>query len=116
MRRICLFVFCAALFVACGRPKGKALGRAPAGDVKSILAVQAGDTPASVTLRGVIIEKCPVAGCWFRIQDESGIMKVDTKAAGFVVTDIPLQARLTVAGKVTQEGNETILEASGLRY
>ena len=116
MRQLCLFVFCYALFVACSQPKGKFLGKAPSGDTKSILAVQAGDTPATVTLRGTLVEKCPVAGCWFRIQDDSGIIKVDTKAAGFVVTDVPLQTTVRVGGKVAMEGNETVLEATGLLY
>jgi len=116
MRPFCLFVLCSVLFAACGQSKGKLLGKAPSGDTKSILAVQAGDTPATVTLRGTLVEKCPVAGCWFRIQDDSGIIKVDTKAAGFVVTDVPLQTMVRVGGKIATEGTETVLEATGLRY
>jgi len=116
MRPLCLFVLCYALFVACGRPKGMFLGKAPSGNPNSILAVQAGDTPTIVTLRGTMIEKCPVAGCWFRIRDDSGIIKVDTKTAGFVVTDVPLQTTVTVGGKVAAEGDETVLKATGLRY
>jgi uncharacterized protein YdeI (BOF family) len=104
------------LWTGCGQPKGKALGKAPEGSPRTILAVQAGDTPAVVAIQGRLVEKCPVAGCWFRIEDATGIIKVDTKAAGFVVTGIPLQTAITVAGKVAMEGAETILEATGLRY
>jgi hypothetical protein len=81
-----------------------------------VLAVKAGDTPPVVTVQGVVIEKCPVAGCWFRIADETEVIKVDTKTGGFVITDIPLQTKVVVSGKVAQEGDETILEATGLRY
>lgn len=63
-----------------------------------------------------MIEKCPVAGCWFRLQDNTATIKVDTKSAGFVVTDVPLQTTVTVSGKVGTEGNLPLIEATGLRY
>lgn len=88
----------------------------PKGEPRTILSVKAGDTPTQVTLSGVLIEKCPVAGCWFRLRDNSGVVKVDTKAAGFVVVDVPLEKQMTVAGKVTVEGDEVVLQATGIRY
>jgi len=115
LRFFIALAFC-VLGLACGQPKGKLKGAAPKGEPRTILAVKAGDTPPVVTIQGTLIEKCPVAGCWFRIQDGDDVIKVDTKTAGFVVTDIPLQSKLTVGGKIAQEGNETILEATGLRY
>lgn len=104
------------LCVGCGKSKGKVLGQSPAGPPKTILAVRAGDTPPKVVLQGRLVEKCPVAGCWFRVQDETGIIKVGTKTAGFVVTEIPLETVVTVAGKVTAEGDEPVIEATGLRF
>jgi len=47
---------------------------------------------ARVVLHGRMTQKCPVAGCWFMLHDETGTIKVDTKNAGFVVVDIPLQS------------------------
>lgn len=114
--RVCLVAFACCLLAGCQKSKGTVLGKAPEGKTHSVLAVQAGDTPSKVTLSGVLVEKCPVAGCWFRLRDESGTLKVDTKAAGFVVVGIPLQTKMTVSGKVASEGEEIILEASGLRY
>lgn len=105
-----------ALGVGCGKTADKVKGVAPQGEPRTILAVRAGDTPSAVTIRGTMIEKCPVAGCWFRLADDTGVIKVDTKAAGFVVTEIPLKASLTVGGRVAHEGDETVLQASGLRY
>ena len=61
-------------------------------------------------------KKCPVAGCWFMLQDKTGTIKVDTKNAGFVVVDVPLNTALTVAGRVVTNGNERLIEASGVRY
>ncbi len=75
------------------------------------LATKAG-TPQ--TIRGKMIEKCPVAGCWFRVQDATGAIKVDTKAAGFVVSDIPLNTEVTVTGTVAATGDREI-DATGLR-
>jgi hypothetical protein len=61
---------------------------------------------------GEVVEKCPVAGCWFDLRDESGTIRVDTKNAGFVVLDVPLHTRMTVAGRVRTKGEEPQLEAS----
>ena len=110
----CLMVL--LLAAGCGQREGKVLGKAPRGEPRSIVAVQAGDTPPQVTIQGVMIEKCPVAGCWFRLRDRTGTIKVDTKSAGFVVVDLPLDSQLTVAGKVVPDGKEVALEATGLRY
>ncbi len=63
-----------------------------------------------------MVEKCPVAGCWFKLQDNTGTIRVDTKAAGFVVVKVPLESKITVSGKIVTEGDETLLEASGVRY
>jgi uncharacterized protein YdeI (BOF family) len=113
-----LFCLLAALALAegCHKPAGIVLGRAPKGDSRSILAIRAGDTPPQVTISGVMVEKCPVAGCWLRVRDDTGIIKVDTKAAGFVVVNVPLESKVTVAGKIVTEGDEVFIEASGLRY
>jgi uncharacterized protein YdeI (BOF family) len=100
----------------CHKPQGTVLGKAPKGDSTTVLAIRAGDTPPQVTLSGVMVEKCPVAGCWLKVQDATGTMMVDTKAAGFVVVNVPLESKITVAGKIVTEGDEVFLEASGLRY
>jgi len=81
-----------------------------------VLAVRAGDTPRRVTLSGIMVEKCPTAGCWLRLKDTTGTIKVDTKAAGFVVVKVPLKTQITVMGNVINEGNEVVLAATGLRY
>jgi uncharacterized protein YdeI (BOF family) len=111
-----LLLACLVAATACHKPSGTVLGKAPKGQTRTILSVRAGDTPPQVTVSGVMIEKCPVAGCWFRVSDATGTIKVDTKSAGFVVVDVPLQSRLTVAGKVVAEGSDVLLEATGLRY
>ncbi len=105
-----------SLVIGCGQPKANVKGAAPNGNPSTVLAVRAGDTSATPTIEGVLVEKCPVAGCWFKLQDGTGVIKVDTKTAGFVVTDIPLQTKLTVGGKIGWEGDEAVLQATGVRY
>jgi hypothetical protein len=51
-----------------------------------------------------------------RLRDSTGIIKVDTKAAGFVVVNVPLESTITVMGKVTTDGDEVVIAATGLRY
>ena len=104
------------IVAGCGGPKGRVLGKDPTGKIYDTLAIRAGDTPADVLIQGKLVEKCPQAGCWFRVQDGSGIIKVDTKTAGFVVTEIPLETVITVSGKLVMEGDEQLLQATGLRY
>jgi uncharacterized protein YdeI (BOF family) len=104
------------LFAGCSRSHGTVLGKAPEGKSQTILAVRDGTTPPEVVLSGVMIEKCPTAGCWFRLKDSTGVLKVDTKNAGFVVVDVPLESTVVVAGKVVADGNDVQLEATGVRY
>jgi uncharacterized protein YdeI (BOF family) len=111
---ICLLL--AAVAAGCHKPTGKVLGKAPETEPRTILAVKAGDTPPQVTLTGVMIEKCPIAGCWFKLRDDTGTIKVDTKSAGFVVVNVPLRTQLTVSGRIVTDGNETSLAATGVRY
>ena len=104
------------LVIGCHQQQGTVLGNAPKGEPQSILAVRAGDTPPQVTLSGVMIEKCPVAGCWFRLRDHTGVIKVDTKSAGFVVVKVPMESQMTVTGKIVADGDDVVIEATGVRY
>lgn len=112
------YLFAAAFLLfalGCGA-KAKVLGEKPQGTVSSVLSVRSGDAPTKLTLQGKMVEKCPVAGCWFKLRDDSGEIKVDTKAAGFVVTDIPLNTLVTVGGAIQHVGDEPQIAASGLKY
>ena len=102
--------------LGCHKPQGTVLGKAPKGNLSTVLGIRAGDTPAVVTISGVMVEKCPVAGCWLKVQDQTGTIMVDTKAAGFVVVNVPLESKVTVMGKIVTEGDDVHLEASGLRF
>src|SRR5262245_20546805 len=118
MRRVALaFLAALATLVAgCSSHGSKTLGTistAPAVSTAALRQVPA-DTP--VVLHGRLTEKCPVAGCWFVLQDETGTVKVDTKHAGFVVLDVSLGTTVTVAGLVATNDTGRIIDATGLRY
>ena len=68
-----------------------------------------------VTIHGTMTEKCPMAGCWFMLRDKSGVIKVDTKNAGFVVSEVPINTEVTVTGIPAKSGEKRIA-ASGMRY
>ena len=116
MRSLALIVL-PLVFLAlagCGRQPAQTMGSAAAfGPVTAIRDLK--PTAAPVTIRGTMIEKCPVAGCWFKVQDSSGVLKVDTKTAGFVVVDVPVGSRVTVSGKFQVEPEREI-SALGVRY
>ena len=73
-------------------------------------------TNGAVTVRGTMIEKCPTAGCWFMLQDNTGRVRVDLKAAGFVVTDVPTGGTVCVTGRLRREDEEPVVVASGARF
>src|SRR5262245_49106352 len=93
------------------------LGQAFAGQTTVTVAeAQRANVESAIIIRGRMTEKCPVAGCWFVLEDAAGKIKVDTKNAAFVVVDVPLQTVVTVAGHVATNGNERFIDATGLRY
>jgi uncharacterized protein YdeI (BOF family) len=105
------------LLGGCGRRQATELGLSPSSAPLTQISTLAANSTEPVTLQGHMTEKCPVAGCWFRLKDQSGIIKVDTKEAGFVVTDVPVNVPLTVSGATRREkGGELYLVATGIRY
>jgi uncharacterized protein YdeI (BOF family) len=91
------------------------LGAAPAKGPSTPVATLESAGKGAVTLEGTMTEKCPVAGCWFLLKDDTGVVKVDTKGAGFAVTDVPLGKTVRVTGAVAKSGESRVL-ATGLSY
>lgn len=111
-----LALFALVFMAGCARSQATVRGSAPEGTPSLIAAAKTAPAKSNVTIQGTMVEKCPVAGCWFILRDKTGTIKVDTKNAGFVVLDVPLQTAMTVGGSVTGEGSERMVEAAGLRY
>lgn len=115
MNRWALLLSLFAIATGCVDREANALGGPVNGAVSSIAEAQQTNLNAAVVLRGTMKLKCPTAGCWFMLEDSTGIIKVDTKSAGFVMVDIPVNSLLLVAGGVVTNGSERIIEATGLR-
>ncbi len=94
------------------------MGEAPPSAASAVVSEATKSKPGTrCTLSGEMTEKCPVAGCWFMLRDKSGVVRIDTKASGFVVTSVPLHSRVTVTGSVAGgAGMETTVAATGIRY
>lgn len=116
MRLAVALTFCLLLTVGCRPRSSVTLGQAPVGQAGSVASLKTAGPAEAVVLTGLMIEKCPVAGCWFRLQDETGVIKVDTKAAGFVVAEVPVKSRMVVSGKLVADGDTFSIEATGVRY
>ena len=106
------------LLAGCTLAGGTVLGASPATDseVRTTAAARSLPEGTPLVVKGELIEKCPVAGCWFVIKDDKGTVKVDTKASGFVVVDVPLHRTLTVTGKTSGKDDLRVVDASGVRY
>jgi uncharacterized protein YdeI (BOF family) len=110
-----------ALLLGCSGPRSEIRGRAPAGAVSTAAVLRQAAAHAPVTVHGTMVEKCPVAGCWFILQDGTGRVRVDLKNAGFVVTDQPLGRPVTVSGtlrRASADGGsaDPELVATGARF
>ena len=115
MRRL-LWVLIMVGLAGCSKPGGRTLGSAVEGPGMTVAGIQKANVDSRIVLHGTMTDKCPVAGCWFILQDGTGSIKVDTKSAGFVVVDLPLQTALSVAGRVTTNGAVRVVDATGIRY
>ena len=114
-RCVPLLVLPALLLAGCASKQTNVLGKAPGAQAPILVRALKFNGGNFVNLQGEMVEKCPVAGCWFMLRDKTGIVRVDTKQAGFVVSEVPLHSTLTVSGTVTS-GTEISVKASGVRY
>ena len=114
-RALAVTVLLIGITAGCRQAPQVVLGKAPAADPIIPVASISYTSHRPQTIRGTMVEKCPIAGCWFRVKDASGIVKVDTRSAGFVVTDVPLNSEVVVTG-VPHTGGETTIAATGMSY
>jgi uncharacterized protein YdeI (BOF family) len=115
--RLTVFLYIAlSIAGGCSNSARHIKGKAPDGEVRSLSSVRLARHGEQVTVRGSLQDKCPVAGCWFHLNDGKARLRVDTKAAGFTITDVPLRTAITVQGRVIKSGSEVSLDATGLQY
>lgn len=100
---------------ALARPNS-AGGASNGGETANVAAIQKMKLTSPVVARGTMVEKCPIAGCWFKLHDPTGIIKVDLKATKLNVLDKPLNSEVTVRGKVVQNGSEKMIQAASATF
>ena len=116
VRKFVNFAGIILLLVGCTERKPTTLGSPIEPTALPISAVTQSNATGRVVVSGTMIEKCPVAGCWFVIRDRTGTMRVDTKNGGFVVVDVPLKSTVVVSGRVATNGSDRFIEATSVRY
>jgi uncharacterized protein YdeI (BOF family) len=116
MKALATLAALSLLLTGCSPGKPASLGAPVSGPTNSVAALARSAVDAPVVLHGAMTQKCPAAGCWFMLKDDTGTIKVDTKNAGFVVLDVPLNSVVTVAGRVATNDAGRFLDATGLRY
>ena len=109
-----IFLFVSFALAGCSHRQPVALGP-KAAQASTIAINRISPTSKGVTIAGTMIDKCPVAGCWFHVKDSTGVIKVDTKNAGFVVTDVPVGSRVIVSGKPIK-GQDGTISATHMTY
>lgn len=59
-----------------------------------------------IEMRGVLIDRCPLLGCWLKLRDASGEVFVDLAPAGLNARGIAIGSRIRVTGRIgkTREG------------
>lgn len=65
-----------------------------------------------VAIEGKIVQECPT-GCWFNLQDASGIIYVDIKPSGFAIPQYTGK-EVRVEGKVALRGPQVMVVGKGV--
>lgn len=112
-RRFRPFLLLLFLLSSCDVRPVHTLGVAPAASPTPVANLKPSAQP--IVVQGTLTEKCPIPGCWFLLRDKTGVVKVDTKAAGFVAADVPVGATVTVTGTL-RTTPERRVAATGMRY
>lgn len=92
--------------LSCGPAPGP-IGQAPPGDAVPLTVRQLIDHSAeyaghSVSLTGKIVVEC-TQGCWFFLNDGTGLIYVDLKPAGLTIPQ-RIGARVTIRGQIQGSG------------
>lgn len=67
----------------------------------------------AVALRGKIVQECPT-GCWFNLEDQTGVIYVDIKPSGFAIPQYTGK-EVTVEGTVTVRGQRVMILGKGVK-
>ena len=115
-RYIAVSVTLVMMVAGCAQVKPAAVLGARPSDTPPVRIASLSTSKQPQTISGTMIDKCPIAGCWFHVKDSTGVIKVDTKNSGFVVTDVPINSHVTVTGLMRGSDHDQTLTATGMSY
>jgi len=115
-RYIAVSVTLVMMVAGCAQVKPAAVLGARPSDTPPVRIASLSKSKQPQTISGTMIDKCPIAGCWFHVKDSTGVIKVDTKNSGFVVTDVPINSHVTVTGLMRGSDDDQTLTATGMSY
>jgi uncharacterized protein YdeI (BOF family) len=81
--------------------------------VRDILARPGEYDGKAVALQGKIAQECP-SGCWFNLQDDTGVIYVDINPSGFAIPQYAGK-KVTVEGTVAVQGRRVMVVGKGVR-
>jgi len=115
--KVCVIgiVMAGSLLIGCGRVEtfGSGVSDAKPIEVSEILGNPSSHNGDNVRISGRISEECP-SGCWFKVEDGSGVIHVDIAPEGLAIP--PRIGRdVEVEGSVFVNGNRTILLGKGVK-
>ena len=66
----------------------------------------------TVKLEGKIVAECPT-GCWFDVDDGTGVLHVDTKPSGYAIPQ-RVGKKVVVEGEIYERGGKPIMIGKGV--
>jgi len=87
--------------------------QAEAVSVKQVLAKPEKYKGKKVKLQGKIVRECPT-GCWFDLQDTSGIIYIELSTAGIAIPQ-KVGSTAVVEGKVGKRNDNIIINGEGVK-
>jgi len=88
----------------------------PDGNEKSISSLTETLIDKTVTVRGEIVQQCPVVGCWMRVKDDTGELFVDLKPGSLELSEKKVGQQVHVSGRLVMQAGELQLEAEHLEF
>ena len=95
-----------------GESYGEPMSDAEPVPIAHVLADPAAFTDEAVKIEGEIVRECP-SGCWFELEDETGIIYVDIAPRGLAIPQ-KVGGTATVEGTVMRRDGRTTLIGSGV--
>jgi len=112
------FILSSLILGGCGSKKGETqFGEIPSNlqvtNIDDIVSRPQEYQDQDVAIEGKIVQECPT-GCWFNLQDATGVIYVDINPSGFAIPQYTGK-EVRVEGKVVLRGPKAMIVGQGVR-